>query len=336
MKILLPDVAFDLGFRQYLDDDVRQALGNAVVVPYAMGEPVPEEHTNADVLVTWASPPGVVADAARRLTRLRWVQTLSAGPDVALAAGFGDDVVISSGRSLHDETVAEHTLMLILASVRRLPEALEAQRERRWAGEMAAAQAAPDTDAHWTLSAAHVVLWGFGSIAERLSPMLSALGARVTGVAGSAGRRAGFDVVGPDGLAGLLPETDVLVSLLPAVPATRHALDADVLARLPAHARFVNAGRGATVDEAALIDALRSGRLAGAALDVTETEPLPAGSPLWDCPNLVLTPHVAGGRPRGAARFLADQVTAWVRDGAAGLRNVARAGSWGKSTTTGS
>ncbi|MBE1874596.1 phosphoglycerate dehydrogenase [Myceligenerans sp. TRM 65318] len=301
-----------------------------------MDEPVPDEHTDADALVTWANPPALVADAARRLTRLRWVQTLSAGPDVALAAGFADDVVISSGRSLHDDTVAEHTLMLILASVRRLPEALAAQREHRWAGEMAAAQAAPDTDAHWTLSGARVVLWGFGSIAERLAPLLAGLGAQVTGVAGSAGTRAGFDVVGPDGLGDLLPTTDVLVSLLPAVPSTRHALDAGVLAKLPAHARFVNAGRGATVDEAALVDALRAGRLAGAALDVMETEPLPPDSPLWDCPNLVLTPHVAGGRPRGAARFLASQVTAWVRDGALGLRNVVRAGSGGSSTTTGS
>lgn len=336
MKILLPDVAFDLGFRQYLDDDVRQVLDDGALVSYAMPAPVPDEHTDADVLVTWSNPPAHVADAARRLTRLRWVQTLSAGPDVALAAGFRDDVTISSGRSLHDETVAEHTLMLILASVRRLPEALEAQREHRWAGEMAAAQAAPETDGHWTLSGARVVLWGFGSIAERLAPLLAGLGARVTGVAGSAGTRAGFDVVGPDGLGELLPDTDVLVSLLPAVPGTRHALDAGVLAKLPAHARFVNAGRGSTVDERALLDALRSGRLAGAALDVMETEPLPADSPLWDCPNLILTPHVAGGRPRGTARFLADQVTAWVRDGAAGLKNVARAGSGDRSTTSGS
>lgn len=336
MKILLPDVAFDLAFRPLLDDDVRRALPEDAVVPYAMREAVPEEHTDADVLVTWANPPALTADAARRLTRLRWVQTLSAGPDVALSAGFGEAVTIASGRSLHDETVAEHTLMLILASVRRLPDALRAQHEHRWAGEMAAAQADPATDAHWTLSGARVVLWGFGSIAERLAPLLAALGAHVTGVAGSAGTRAGFDVVGPGGLDALLPTTDVLVSLLPSVPGTRHALDADVLAALPRHARFVNAGRGSTVDEAALVDALRSGRLAGAALDVMQTEPLPADSPLWDCPGLVLTPHVAGGRPRGAARFLAGQVTAWVRDGAAGLRNVVRAGSADRSTTTGS
>jgi phosphoglycerate dehydrogenase-like enzyme len=128
-------------------------------------------------------------------------------------------------------------------------------------------------------------------------------------------------VVDADGLDALLAETDLLISLLPAVPATRRILDARLLSLLPPSARFVNVGRGATVDEAALIDALRSGRLAGAALDVMETEPLPEDSPLWGVPNLILTPHVAGGRPRNAAPFLAAQLTSW-RTGAP-LRNVA-------------
>ena len=165
-----------------------------------------------------------------------------------------------------------------------------------------------------------MTIWGFGSIALRLAPLLTALGAQVTGVASRAGERSGYPVVGADGLDALLTETDLLVSLLPAVPATRHILDARLLSLLPASARFVNVGRGATVDEAALVDALRSGQLAGAALDVMETEPLPADSLLWDAPRLILTPHVAGGRPRGAAAFLAEQLTAWRAD--SGPRNV--------------
>jgi phosphoglycerate dehydrogenase-like enzyme len=149
-----------------------------------------------------------------------------------------------------------------------------------------------------------------------------ALGARVTGVASSDGERYGFPVVAASRLDEVLPTADVLVSLLPATAATHHALDAGTLALLPAHARFVNAGRGATVDEEALVAALRAGTLAGAALDVTETEPLPADSPLWDAPGLILTPHVAGGRPQGAAPFVTEQLRAWLADGAAGLRNV--------------
>ena len=287
VKILVPDVPFDLDFPSRLPDGGASFApgGTDTVVAYAMNEPVPEEHTDAEMLVTWSSPPKILADAARRLPHLRWVQTLSAGPDVALRAGFGPDVVISSGQSLHDDTVTEHTLALVLATVRRIDVSLAAQREHHWAKEIAFAQGDPVTGREYTLDGARVTVWGFGSIALRLSPLLTALGAQVTGVASHAGERSGYPVVGPDGLDALLAETDLLVSLLPAIPATRHILDARLLGLLPPSARFVNVGRGATVDEAALADALRSGRLAGAALDVMETEPLPEDSPLWDVPT---------------------------------------------------
>lgn len=288
------------------------------VARYVMRDPVPEEHVDADAIVTWSSPQRVMEDAARRLTKLRWVQTLNAGPDQALAAGFAPDVVISSGRSLHDATVAEHTLALVLASVRRLDRTLEAQHEHRWDRELGKEQATHE--ARFTLRGARVTIWGFGSIAAVLGPLLAALGADVTGVASSAGERYGFPVV--DSIDEVAPTTDVLISLLPATDATHHALDARVLGLLPAHARFVNAGRGATVDEDALVGALRDGTIAGAALDVTETEPLPEDSPLWDAPHLILTPHVAGGRPQGAAAFVTEQLQAWLADGADGLRNV--------------
>ena len=322
VKILVPDVPFDLDFPSLLPDAGASFApgGPDTVATYAMNEPVPAEHADAEVLVTWSSPPKVVADAAARLPHLRWVQTLSAGPDVALRSGFGPDVVIASGQSLHDDTVAEHALALILASIRRIDVSLTAQREHRWAKEIAFGQADPATDRGYTLDGARVTIWGFGSIALRLAPLLTALGAVVTGVASRAGERSGYPVVSSDDLEPLLAETDLLISLLPASPATRHALDARLLGVLPTSARFVNVGRGATVDEQALVEALRSGTLAGAALDVMETEPLPADSPLWDTPNLILTPHVAGGRPRGAARFLAEQLTAF-RAGTA-LRNT--------------
>ncbi len=290
------------------------------VAPYVMREEVPEAHLDAEAIVTWASPQRVMDDAARRLSRLRWVQTLNAGPDQALAAGFAPDVVIASGRGLHDTTVAEHTLALLLASVRRLDRTLDAQRRGEWDRELGREQARDESS--FTLRGAHVVIWGFGSIAAVLAPQLTALGARVTGVASLDGERYGRPVVSSDRLTEVLPTADVLVSLLPATPQTHHALDASVLALLPAHARFVNVGRGATVDEPALVAALRSGALAGAALDVTETEPLPADSALWDAPHLILTPHVAGGRPQGAAAFVTDQVRRWLAGGPAAIRNV--------------
>jgi phosphoglycerate dehydrogenase-like enzyme len=120
-------------------------------------------------------------------------------------------------------------------------------------------------------------------------------------VAQSAGERHGFPVVTAAALPTLLPTADVLINILPASDSTRRIVDQEVLGLLPAHAWLVNVGRGATVDEEALLAALRSGRLAGAALDVFETEPLPATSALWDEPNVLITPHAAGGRPLGAA-----------------------------------
>jgi phosphoglycerate dehydrogenase-like enzyme len=117
-----------------------------------------------------------------------------------------------------------------------------------------------------------------------------------------------------------LAQTDVLIMILPSTPATRGALDADTLAALPAHAWVVNVGRGDAVDEPALMDALRGGRIGGAALDVTSIEPLPADSPLWDTPNLIITPHAAGGRPLGALDLLAENVNALLAGRP--LRNV--------------
>src|SRR4029453_15270381 len=114
----------------------------------------------------------------------------------------------------------------------------------------------------------------FGGIAATLAPLLAALGARVTGIARAAGERHGFPVVTAGDLPGLLPATDVLMMILPATSATERVLNAEGLALLPAHAWLVNVGRGATVDGQAVLDAIRDGRLAGAALDVFENEPL--------------------------------------------------------------
>jgi phosphoglycerate dehydrogenase-like enzyme len=289
------------------------------VVRYDVDSPIPDDALDAEALVVWGNGAEQLADAARRLTRLRWVQTLAAGPDSAVAAGFAPDVVLTSGRGLHDGPVAEHTLALLLAVARRLPELVRAQDEHRWAAELGGMQ---QDGPFRTLDGARVLVWGFGSIAARLAPLLSALGAQVTGVATTAGDRHGFPVISAFDLPDHLPRTDVLVSLLPATPQTRHAVDAGVLDLLPRHAWVVNVGRGTTLDEAALLDAIRSDRLAGAALDVFETEPLPADSPLWAEPRILISPHAAGGRPQGAGELVSANLTAFLSGGE--LRNVVR------------
>lgn len=302
MKLLVPDsVELDLDL-----PDVVQT------VVYAIEKPVPDEHADADVLVVWGNPPGQLRDAAGRLTRLRWVQTLAAGPDAVLEAGFAPDVVVTAGLGLHDLTVTEHALALILAAARRLNLLVRAQIGHRWAGELGGRQPVVERDNFRTLRGAQVTVWGFGGIAATLAPHLRALGASVTGVARTAGERDGFPVVTADAFGDLLPRTDVLVMILPATPDTVHALDARVLALLPRHAWLVNVGRGTTVDERAVLDAVRAGRLAGAALDVFETEPLAPDSGLWDEPNVIITPHAAGGRPIGAAERIAENLARFL------------------------
>ncbi|GIF20231.1 phosphoglycerate dehydrogenase-like enzyme [Actinoplanes tereljensis] len=298
MKILLPD-------------SVDLDLWVEGAVTYAVAEPIPEEHTDADVLVVWNNPGRHLADAARRLHRLRWVQTLAAGPDAVLNAGFAPEVLITNGAGLHDDTVAEHTLALLLAAARRVNLLVRAQIGHRWAGELGGNQPRRETANFRTLREAHVVIWGFGGIAATLAPHLTALGARITGVARTPGERHGFPIVTADDFPQLLPTADVLIMILPDTPQTKHALNASVLALLPAHAWLVDVGRGSTVDESALLAAIRAGRLGGAALDVFETEPLPTTSALWDEPNVIISPHAAGGRPLGAEALIQENLAAF-------------------------
>jgi phosphoglycerate dehydrogenase-like enzyme len=310
MKLLLPDS---------IDLDLNVPEGVECVV-YSVERPVPVQHADAQAMVVWGNPLYQLRDAAERLANLRWVQSLAAGPDTVLQAGFAPEVVITSGGGLHDATVAEHALALVLAAARRLNLLVRAQVGHRWAGELGGIQPVREADSFRTLRGARVVIWGFGGIATTLAPYLAALGASVTGVARSAGERGRFPVVTARELPGLLPRTDVLIMVLPATAETVHALDAGLLALLPPHAWLVNLGRGATVDEAAVLDAIRSKRLGGAALDVFETEPLPPDSGLWDEPNVIITPHAAGGRPIGAAALITDNLAALLAG--APLRNV--------------
>jgi phosphoglycerate dehydrogenase-like enzyme len=305
MKLLVPD-------SMELDLDLPAGVDSVV---YAIDHPVPAEHLDAQVLVVWGNPADQLRDAAQRLADLRWVQTLAAGPDAVLQADFAPDVVITAGGGLHDHTVSEHTLALVLAAARRLNLLTRAQVGHRWADELGGRQPIREPDNFRTVRGARIAIWGFGGIARTLAPLLAALGATVTGVARSAGQRHGFPVVTAAQLAELLPHTDVLINILPATPQTERIVDAEVLALLPRHAWVVNVGRGTTVDEAALLDAVRSHRLGGAALDVFATEPLPPGSPLWDEPNIIISPHAAGGRPIGAAELIATNLEA-LRTGA--------------------
>lgn len=298
-------------------------IDDAEIVIIDGSQPVADEHLDAEVLVAWGQSNEVLKDSAQRLTRLRLVQAFLAGPDPVVAAGFAPEVPIASGVGLHDGPVAEHALGMILALLRNFPLAVQNAVRHVWAvGHDGAMKLRANDGRVTTLDGAKVTIWGYGSIGSTLAPLVRALGADVTGVARTAGERDGVRVVDDSGLADVLAETDVLVMILPNHPSTANAMDAERFAQLKEGAVLVNVGRGSTVDEEALVEALESGRLAGAALDVTATEPLPAESPLWDQPTLLITPHVAGGRPQHADELLAHNIEA-VRTGGV-VRNLVR------------
>lgn len=298
MKVLLPNsVAL-----------APEATTGVTYVTYDVQNPLPDEHHDAEVLVAWGNPRVQLQQLARDLTQLRWVQGLAAGPNSLINAGFAGDVIITSGRSLHDTTVAEHALALMLAAARKLHLMRDAQHYKRYPKELGGVQPVDPAGKLTSLRGARVLIWGFGSIAKALAPLLVALGAEVKGVARSAGTRDGFTVFAESDIEQHLPNTDVLVMILPSTPDNHHALNADRLERLPNHAWLVNVGRGDTVSESMLVDAINQGMLAGAALDVFETEPLPESSPLWGLENVIISPHAAGGRPRGASELIAENV----------------------------
>ncbi|WP_026820729.1 NAD(P)-dependent oxidoreductase [Arthrobacter castelli] len=310
MKMLIPST---------MELTVKNRPGWEMVV-YQPDVPVPEEHRDAEALVIWgARDPDVVA-LAQELPRVRWVQALSAGTDAITNAGFPPATVITSGRGLHDATVAEHALSLILAAVRSLPGALRAQNEHRWAAELGGMQSETKDEPLKTVSGTHIVIWGFGSIGSTLAKHLDALGAGVSGIATNAGTRHGFEITATSDAPELLSKADILVMILPSTESTRHALDQDLIRLLPRRAWVVNVGRGSTINEAALAAALSEGTIAGAALDVFEQEPLGSDSPLWDLDNVIITPHAAGGRPRGAGQLIEENLSA-LEEGRT-LRNV--------------
>jgi phosphoglycerate dehydrogenase-like enzyme len=287
--------------------DVKSLEGFSVSLhPYDVTEPLPEELIDAEILVTWANKPRNLEDAAKRMHNIQWIQSLAAGPNDVLAAGFDmTKVFLTTGSGLHDHTVAEHTLGLLINAARRFYEMRDYQTKGKWPGHLGGAQPDGVKGTFKSLNGANITIWGYGNIAKTLTPYLEILGAKVKGIARNNSVRNGIEVFTEAALPELLPETDALVMILPGSESVNKALNAERLKLLPRHAWVVNVGRGVSIDEDALLHALEKGEIGGAALDVFVKEPLPESSKLYAAPNLILSPHAAGGRPRGAEALIA-------------------------------
>jgi phosphoglycerate dehydrogenase-like enzyme len=237
-------------------------------------------------------------EALRRCaaSTLRWIHFTSAGIDGGLRMGLPEWATVTNATGVKAAMVSEHALALLLALVRRLPDLQADRLARRWRHDDAMAKVA-------TLEGAVVCVVGLGSIGRAIARKAKAFDARVIAV--SRNGAAGGDVeqvFRRERIAEALVLADAVVICTSSDAESFHLIDAAALAAMAPRAFLVNVARGDIVDGAALIAALQAGRLGGAALDVTEVEPLGTTSPLWDLPNVIISPHIAGGGSSGYPR----------------------------------
>ncbi|MEN0110321.1 MAG: D-2-hydroxyacid dehydrogenase [Planctomycetota bacterium] len=267
-----------------IERSLAESSIDAVVID-AGQERVAEELLSADIYCGHAKVP-VDWDAVVARGRLRWIQSSAAGMDHCLTPAVVDSkIAVTSASGLLADQVAEQTLALLLGCLRSLPTFFAAQRAREFVRR-------PTRDLH----GCRVGIVGLGGNGRRLVEVLRPFRPSIVATDWFPTQPpAGVDSVhAPEELDSLLPEIDVLLLTPPLTDATRGLINARRISLLPQGATLINVARGPIVVEDALVDALRSGHLAGAGVDVTEVEPLPAESRLWDAPNCLITPHVGG------------------------------------------
>ena len=222
----------------------------------------------------------------KQAVSLKWFQSMWAGTE-EYNGHLPEGVLFTSSSGSNSRSVAEHMLTSLLAVCRRLPTYLNSQRAHIW----------KDEGPMKTILGGTVLVVGAGNVGSTFARLCQGLGARTIGLKRTVrGPVEGFDEIRAiDELDTLLPQADVVALTLPHSPQTVGLINASRIARMKDDAVLLSAGRGSVLDQDALAEAMKGGKLWGAALDVTDPEPLPADSPLWDVPNLLLTPHVAGG-----------------------------------------
>jgi phosphoglycerate dehydrogenase-like enzyme len=225
----------------------------------------------------------VTAELVAAMPELDWIQALTTGIDPLLTLNLGPGVAITSARGIHGPQMSELGLLLMLSLARNFPRMVHNQQQALWE--------------RWPQRLLHgktVGIVGIGTISEVLAGYCKALGLRVVGVSERT-TVPGFDAIEPRSrLGSVAAAADFLIVLAPLTPENEHLINAEVLRQMRPESFLINLARGRVVDEAALIGALQRGEIAGAGLDVFETEPLPPESQLWHLPNVIVTPHVGG------------------------------------------
>ncbi|MGP4016103.1 D-2-hydroxyacid dehydrogenase [Saccharopolyspora sp. 5N708] len=253
---------------------------------YATADELPTTLPGADVLFVWDFRTGAIADAWPRADALRWMHAASAGVDRLLLPAVRDsEVVVTNSRGVFDQPMAEYVLGTVLAFAKDLHTTLRLQDRKQWQHRVTE-----------RIAGKTALVVGTGPIGRAIARQLSAAGLTVAGAGRLArGGDPDFgDVHASADLAEVIGAFDYVVLAAPLTEQTKGLVDAEVLAHCRPTARLINVGRGELVVESDLVTALRAGQLAGAALDVFETEPLPQTSPLWEMPGVLVSPHMSG------------------------------------------
>ena len=231
---------------------------------------------------------GISNELLSQAHRLKWIHCLITGTDNFERLPFfiskRDEVLLTSSRGIHGPQMSEMAIMFMIALNRQLPKLIENQKKRIWQ--------------KWSspvLFGKTVGIFGFGSIGGAIAEKCKIFGMTVYGIKRSPSNNNFVDrFFSPDELGEAISQVDYFISVAPSTESTRGAINHGILSKMKPSAYFINMGRGDVVDENALIDHLKNNRIAGAALDTFQQEPLPKDSPLWDMDNVMLTPHIGG------------------------------------------
>jgi phosphoglycerate dehydrogenase-like enzyme len=272
-----------------MPETIRRRWPQMRVVHLPNYDRIAEELTDTDIFVGYS----LRADQLPAAKKLQWIHSTAAGVAQLMYPELRDSgLLVTNTSGIFSVPMAEHTMGLLLALARNFPYSVRFQDQSQWNQ-----QKLWDQPQHLTeLNGKLLLIVGFGSIGQELARRARAFDMRVWGVtrSGRGDTTHAEKIVPASELLKVLPQADYIVLAAPETPETRHLIAAPQIAKMKRGAGLINVGRGSLLDESALLAALNSGALAGAALDVAATEPLPSDSPLWTAPNLLITPHISG------------------------------------------
>ncbi len=292
MKVLIinpPGNTF-WGVPKWFAERLAKEFGQLEIVRVENDVSIGENLADAEIALTWLLKP----EQFREAKKLRWIHSPAAGVHQLMFAELvNSDVILTNGREVHGTIVAEHVIALLFALAKGIHYAARFQAQHVWGQELLwKGTGRPREVAGTTLG-----LVGLGSIGRAVAKSAASLNMNVIATREHPERekpQGVAKVFGTQQLSELLSESDYVVLAAPVTAETRGLINAGQLAKMKSTACLINVGRGSLIDESALVAALREKKIAAAALDVFQREPLPADSPLWDMENVLITPHTGG------------------------------------------